>query len=118
MAVGQLHGAIHHPARREIADTLMRVPLFNGSERQQLAGFGVRHDIAGVQLLNKAWETVNAVGVNAVGRGVGEHARTVIGGGFRHAPRQQHAFEFLFQIGVTHSHAGSPLRHFCLFCVL
>lgn len=74
----------------------VRIPLLDRPQRQQFAGFGVRHDIAGVQLLNKARKAVNAVGVNAAGGGVGEHAGAVVGGVFRHAARQQHAFELLF----------------------
>ena len=72
-------GSLHGGAGVEVADSTMAVPAFDRSEARGLRRFGVDVDAAVADRFGEAREAVEAVGVDAVARCLGEEARAVSG---------------------------------------
>lgn len=93
MIGSQLDGPVHHLFRRQVADSALSIPLFDGAEAGNSLRFSIRNNVAVIQLLDEAGKAVHAVGIDTGLGGASEHFRAGVGGIFRNIPRPQDAVE-------------------------
>ncbi len=93
MIGSQLDGPVHHLFRRQVADSALSIPLFDGAEAGNSLRFSIRNNVAVIQLLDEAGKAVHAVGIDTGLGGASEHFRALVGGIFRNIPRPQDAVE-------------------------
>jgi hypothetical protein len=96
----------------EVAGTEMAIPALESSESGDECGFGLDVDAAVGDHLGESREAVEAVGVNAIARGIREQAGAERGALGLKAKVQRGALQGGIQIVVGNSEHGAILRAF------
>ena len=95
--LGQFDGAIHRQLGIDVAQAQIAVPALEGAHRVDLGRFGLKVDIALVDVFDDSREAIDAVRINAVTAGLGHQLRRKVGGGFVATFLDQNALELRFE---------------------